>query len=154
MSKRKPLLPPTPEELERQARDCDEAFKAFTGRNYSKKDMTPQERYKAIVERAQAETNALVAEVFASRQYTDGTTLRRVRYNPDGTLLDEITAVVVGANAYLYGDKDEEYPRVQYWTRVLTPLDYNSRQRCLRFGLELGKAEDFWEGDERWSKLL
>ncbi len=105
-------------------------------------------RVKAIRDRYDDEMHALSQEVFQQRTYPDGCRVRRVRYNTDGSVYDDITGVVVGSGVFVCDD----YPCVQYWVRVETPADYYSHQMCPKFGLEMGKAEDFWEGDERWGR--
>ena len=125
--------------------------------------MTNQEAKQAlqdIKQRAADETKALFQQVLLQRTFPDGCRVRRIRYNEDGTVEDDITGIVVGAGAYQYdfttnadGVVTDGYPNIHYLVRVESPDDYHSRQECLEYGLELGKAEDFWQGDERWTMI-
>jgi len=114
-----------------------------------------RQRWNEIEARAETEKNALKAEVLSARIYPDGCRVRRIRYYEDGSVYDDITGVIVGADVFLYSyrSEDEPYPNVQYWVRIETPVDYNTHQQCSQHGLELGKAQDFWQGDKRWTLI-
>jgi hypothetical protein len=112
-------------------------------------------RWIDIETRANAEKKALFDEVLATRIYPDGAKVQRVRLNEDGSVFDDITATIVGANVWMYSSAPggQPVPTVQYWTRVESPADYHSHQKCSRYGLPMDVAEDFWQGDERWSLI-
>lgn len=119
-----------------------------------------QQKARDIAARFQVERDELAKLVYAQREFPDGCHVRRIRYNEDGSVYDDVTGVIVGARVHDYdfqtldnGHTIGGYPNIYYGVRVISPVDYKSRQSSMVFDVEMDKYEDFWQGNKRWTKV-
>ena len=83
-------------------------------------------------------------EIHQSRRFNVGDRVTR----------GNITGVIVGLGTFSISEKPPfEKFDTQYWLRVEAPDDFNTHQECEEYGLEAGKAQDFWDLNLKWQKV-